>query len=89
MPAKLICPVCTNEFTANGRPRRTYCSTECRTKAFNSSQYLEQRTCPTCENTLDAPTTVRRIYCSPDCRKDADRRRGQGPGRRAGPPTRG
>jgi hypothetical protein len=55
MPAQVICPVFTNEFTARGRPRRIYCSAECRAKAFNSSEYREQRTCPTCENVFDAP----------------------------------
>ncbi|PZT70605.1 hypothetical protein DN402_31520 [Streptomyces sp. SW4] len=52
-----------------------YCSAECRHKAFNSSDYQEQRTCPTCENVFEAPTTVRRIYCSPACRREAERQR--------------
>ncbi|MEU0413898.1 hypothetical protein ABZ307_39775 [Streptomyces griseorubiginosus] len=77
MPTQLICAVCSNEFTANGRPRRIYCSTQCKTKALNSSDYLEQRTCPTCENNFDVPKTVRRIYCSPVCRRDAERQREQ------------
>jgi hypothetical protein len=73
MPAQVICPVFTNEFTARGRPRRIYCSAECRAKAFNSSEYREQRTCPTCENVFGAPKTVRRIYCSPTCRLSSGR----------------
>ncbi|GAA2523071.1 hypothetical protein [Streptomyces longisporus] len=76
VPAQMTCPVCAGEFTAYGRAkRRIYCSPECRHKAFNSSEYHEQRTCPTCENVFDAPTTVRRVYCSPACRKDAERQR--------------
>lgn len=76
IPTQTTWPVCINECIAYGRAkRRIHCAPECRNKAFNSSEYHEQRTCPTCENVFDAPTTVRRVHCSPACREEAERQR--------------
>lgn len=69
MPTKLICPVCFKEFRVkpSEAPRRTYCSRECMSKAYNKNI---ERTCEICAKKFFVPNNKYRQnakFCSKEC----------------------
>ena len=69
MPVELICPMCSKTFKVkpSHASKRTYCSKECMSKAYNKNI---ERVCEVCGKTFKVPNNKHRRdakYCSKDC----------------------